>query len=218
MSAPDPAEDRVRAAWDTSRLGLGIGPDPAALNALVAAYREPHRRYHDLSHVAACLVELEAVASLAARPAEVMTALLFHDVVYVPLAGDNEARSAQLAAEALERGGAAPEAVLRVRAAILGTRTHEAPADADAALVCDVDLSILAAPPTVFDAYERGVREEHAMIPDEAFARGRSAFVRSLSSRPRLFHTPVLAERWEAAARANLRRSLLRARPHDAAV
>lgn len=213
MSALDPDEARVRAGWDESRFALGICADDAALADLVARHREPHRAYHDLTHIAACLRELEGLRALSARPGEVATALLFHDAVYVPLASDNEARSAELAGEVLARGGADPAAIERVRAAILATRSHDAPADPDAALVCDIDLSILATAGATFDAYELAVRKEHAMIPDEPFARGRSAFVRGMLARPRLFHTPELHARWDTLARANLTRSLARWRP-----
>lgn len=215
MNGVDADLVRVRAAWDESRFALGIGPDDAAFADLCARHREAHRHYHDLTHVSACLAELEGLRALASRPAEVVTALLFHDAIYVPLASDNESRSAELCAEVLSRAGADPAAIERVRAAILATRAHDAMAegDGDVALVCDVDLSILAAPRETFDAYELGVRREHAMIPDEAFARGRSAFVRGLAQRPRLFGTPALHARWDQPARANLERSLVRWRP-----
>src|SRR5262245_39295281 len=206
----DLAETRVRAAWDEARTGLGLGRDDAALEHLIARYREPHRRYHDLRHIAACLEELDRVRALAARPAEVAMALLFHDAIYAPLARDNEARSAALAGECLERAGANPAATARIRAAIEATRSHEAPDGGDAALVLDVYMSILAAPAATFDAYEDGVRGEHAMIDDASFARGRSAFVRGLLERERLFHVAALHERWNAAARANLERSARR--------
>lgn len=201
---------RVRAGWDEARFGLGLGPDESAFAELVARYREPHRRYHDLAHVAACLRALEGGRALAERPAEVMAALLFHDAVYVPLARDNEARSAALATDVLGRAGLGSDALARVGASILATATHDAPAGGDAALVVDVDMSILAAPPEAFDAYEDAVRAEHAAVDAAAFAAGRAAFVARLLARPRLFFLPELAARWEAPARANLMRSLAR--------
>ena len=204
------SEQLVRDAWLESRYGLGIGPDDAALDALVARYREPHRRYHDLSHLTACLRVLDGARSLTTRPAEVLAALLFHDAVYVPLAKDNEAKSAELAAEVLARAGAPDEVIARIARMILATRAHAAADDADTALMLDVDLSILAAEEVAFDAYERGVREEHEAIDDARFAAGRAAFVRDLLARPRLFATDAMHERLDAAARANLKRSLAR--------
>jgi predicted metal-dependent HD superfamily phosphohydrolase len=52
------------------------------------------------------------------------------------------------------------------------------------------------------------VRREYAHVPDDAFVIGRAAVLRNLLSLPRLFHTPVLRDRWEDAARANLTREL----------
>lgn len=207
----------MRAGWDESRAGLGIGVDEAACVDLVARYLEPGRHYHDLAHVAACLAELEPLRALANRLPEVTTALLFHDVIYVAMRPDNEAKSAELAAQVLGRAGADPAAVQRIRVAIEATRTHDAPDDDDVALVLDVDMSILAAPAETFDAYEDGVRAEHAVIDDATFAGGRSAFVRGLLARPRVFHVPELHTRWDARARANLERSLRRWTSRDAA-
>lgn len=200
-------------AWNAARDDLGLGPDDAALADLSARYREPHRRYHGLRHLEACLEVFEEVRALATPPvvaAEVVMALFFHDAIYVPFARDNEAESAALARKALASAGLDQEASARIEEAILATRHAEETLSATSALVVDVDLSILAAAPPVFDAYEDGVRAEYAAIDDARFAEGRAAFVRSMLARASLYATPALRERWEDDARANLRRSLTR--------
>lgn len=66
------------------------------MDALVARYREPHRRYHGVAHLAAVLRTLdELLAPEPASPA-VRFAAWFHDAVYDPTApaGANEAASA----------------------------------------------------------------------------------------------------------------------------
>lgn len=199
--------------WNAARTGLGLGPDDATLADLTARYREPHRRYHGLSHLEACLMIFEEVRALATPPvvaSEVVMALFFHDAIYVPFARDNEAESATLATEVLARAGLDQEASARIEEAILATRHAEENLSATAALVVDVDLSILATPAPVFDAYEDAVRAEYAALDDARFAEGRAAFVRSMLARAWLYSTPGLRERWEADARANLRRSLTR--------
>ncbi len=200
----------MREAWEESRLGLGIGADEAGFAEVSARYDEGHRRYHDRTHVEACLRIFDGLRHLSERPSEVATALIFHDVVYQPLANDNEAESATLMRTMLERAGTDQSAIERIEGAIVATASHDHPPSADAALVLDIDMSILAEPPDVFDAYESAVRAEYAMIDDATFAAGRSAFLRRTVEAPVIFHTAELAARWDASARANLKRALAR--------
>jgi predicted metal-dependent HD superfamily phosphohydrolase len=197
-------------AWHEMERGLGVSIGGRERDALFARYREPHRAYHDLSHVEACLRALEVHRALASRPAEVACALFFHDAILEPGRSGDEARSAALAREVLERAGLGDAAIARIEAAIAATAGHHHAPDPDAALVLDLDLGILATPPALFDEYEDRVRREHAAVPDDAFAAGRAAFVRSMLARPRIFHRDQLARQWEPRARANLERSLAR--------
>jgi len=75
-------------------------------------------------------------------------------------------------------------------------------------VLCDADLAILAAAPDRYDAYLAGVRRDYAHVSDPDFAAGRTAVLRDLAARPRLFHTPYAREHWEPAARQNLAREL----------
>ncbi len=94
---------------------VGVDPARAAphLDALVAAYGEPHRAYHGLAHVAHVFAELDGVPL--SDPA-VEWATWYHDAVYRPGRRDNEARSAALARGALEALGLAPPRTARRRA------------------------------------------------------------------------------------------------------
>jgi predicted metal-dependent HD superfamily phosphohydrolase len=59
---------------------------------LVARYREPHRAYHNLDHIADCLEKLELARSMLRDDdfKAVELALFWHDAVYDPRAADNE--------------------------------------------------------------------------------------------------------------------------------
>ena len=58
--------------------------------SLAAAYREPHRRYHDGNHVAEVLGWYDRVADDVGwrQPVEVYLAIVFHDAIYQPGATD----------------------------------------------------------------------------------------------------------------------------------
>ena len=52
------------------------------------------------------------------------------------------------------------------------------------------------------------MRRDYAHVSDTDFAAGRTAVLRDLASRARLFHTAYAREHWEPLARANLAREL----------
>lgn len=184
-------------------------PDPLAAE-LAAAYREPGRAYHDLTHVAELLDWFDRVADEAGwqRPAEVYLAILFHDAIYQPGAKDNEARSAAWARSA-DLGGAAVD---RERVAQLIELTakhgHVDAADADAALFLDADMAILGAAPERFRAYDAAIAREYQHVPADAFRAGRRAFLAGLVQKPRIYLSDYFHARLDAQARENLQRAL----------
>ena len=97
----DGLRERWRAMCD--RLGVGVRGE-ATFQQLCGMYSEG-RHYHDLRHVRECLDALEKTAALAQRPDAVEAAVWFHDAVYDATRSDNEAMSAELAAECWGNGG-----------------------------------------------------------------------------------------------------------------
>jgi len=89
------------------------------------------------------------------------------------------------------------------------TATHDsAPGDGAGALLCDADLSILAADPARYDAYAAAVRREYGHVPDDAFRIGRAEVLRHLLGLPVLYRVVPERAEWEVRARANLTREL----------
>lgn len=182
--------------------------------ALEAAYATPPRAYHNFRHVLDVLGHCDAVADGPGwrQPREVQLAALYHDAVYQAGRSDNEARSAQLAAQAMARW--MPQAridVARVVQLIELTARHGGLAgdevDAEAALFLDCDMAILAASPAAFDAYDRGIaREYRGVVPGWIFRRKRRQFLKALLARERIYLSDFFHARLDAAARANLRR------------
>jgi predicted metal-dependent HD superfamily phosphohydrolase len=193
--------------WQETWSLLGRSAPPELLAALAGRYAEPHRAYHDLRHVLACLQGAAAVRSLLAAPAAVELALWYHDVVYDTHRGDNEERSAAFAAEQLRD---LPAGVVESIGALISTTRHDsAPATADGRFVVDIDLSILGAPPAVFDAYETAIRREYRWVPAPLYRRKRREILQTFLDRDRIFATDHFAV-LEPAARANLARSIAR--------
>lgn len=199
------------ARWERTWRDLGAPADAAECDALIARYAEPQRRYHTQHHLDECFARLEQARARAERPGELDLALWYHDAVYDPHASDNEARSAELAVQAMQRAGLAADARERVRALIMATR-HDAPAaPGDAALLVDTDLGILAAEPERFDEYEREIRAEYAWVPTLIFRTKRTRVLQGFLDRERIY-TSGAFDADESQARRNLVRSIERLR------
>jgi predicted metal-dependent HD superfamily phosphohydrolase len=189
------------ALLDCWRVAAPPGSDALACE-LLDRWREPHRHYHTLAHLAATL------AIVGRRPV-VELAAWFHDAVYDPRVTDNEEASAQLAERSLPAVGIAPATVAEVARLVRLTATHDpGPGDGAGALLCDADLSILAADPARYDAYAAAVRREYGHVPDEAFRVGRAEVLRHLLGLPVLYRAVPERAEWEVRARANLAREL----------
>lgn len=199
-----------------------LGPSPRAVvtgRELVRRYTEAHRRYHDVQHLREVLHALDLLSAGAELPLAVVCAAFWHDAVYDPTAADNERRSVDLAAAALDGLGLAHTLVDEVTRLVLLTTGHDPQAgDAHGALLCDADLAVLAAAQPRYGAYAAAVRQEYAHLSDDDFRRGRAAVLRELLHRPQLFSTPEGQRRWQRAARVNLQAELDRLTgPSDAA-
>ena len=198
-------------------LQLSIGQ----LSAVEAAYASPPRAYHDFMHVREVLHHYAdvAVGPGWTQPVEVYLAVLYHDAIYPPGRKDNEALSARFAMEQAAQW--LPEHgidLLRVAELINLTARHGqfSPADfgedgfaLDARHFLDCDMAILGAEPRAFDAYDRGIAEEYrGHIPGFLFRLNRKRFLKGLLARERIYLSDWFHQRYDAQARANLRRAI----------
>jgi predicted metal-dependent HD superfamily phosphohydrolase len=172
--------------------------------AVVGAWSEPHRRYHDLAHLAAVLGIIGELAGAVADPDAVRLAAWYHDIAYDPERTDNEEVSAARARAGLR--GLVPDArVDEVERLVLLTAGHDpAPDDANGAVLCDADLAVLAGPPDAYAVYASAIREEYGHLSDAEFTTGRIAVLEHLLALPALYRTPEAARQWAEQAAANL--------------
>jgi predicted metal-dependent HD superfamily phosphohydrolase len=190
---------------------LGASGDPRSLaDAVLAAWAEPDRRYHDLDHLRDCLAELDGVPANGADRDLVEAALWFHDAIYDSRAGDNEARSAEWATRALAELGIPPAVADDVARLVRLTRHADPAPDPSGRLLCDIDLAILGHAPERFDAYDRRIRDEYAWVPEPDFRAARAAVLSGLLARSPLYQTEHFRRLYETAARTNLGRVLER--------
>jgi predicted metal-dependent HD superfamily phosphohydrolase len=214
--------DALRGRWgsDVARAVPGVDAQAAAVvgEDLLRRWREPHRCYHDVAHLAEVLAAVDTLARAErVGPRGHAAALLgawFHDAVYaVDGPTGNEQRSAELASESLGRLGAPGGLVDRVVTLVLDTATHDLGGrvrDPARVLLHDADLWVLAAPVGRFDEYCRQVREEYATVPAATYGRARSEVLRPFLSRGHVYRTGYARSEWEPAARENLARELTR--------
>ncbi|MEH6422171.1 HD domain-containing protein [Pseudomonas sp. CGJS7] len=206
-------KDRLPEA-SLAQLPLPLAAEQIA--ALEAAYATPSRAYHNIGHVAEVLRHYADVAADTGwtQPREVALAVLYHDAIYQAGRRDNEARSALLAREHIARW--LPEQGIdadRVAELIELTARHGAIArddvDEQTRLFLDGDMAILGAEPAVFDAYDRGIASEYrGHVPGPLFKLNRRRFLKGLLKRERIFLSDLFHQRYDAAARNNLRRAI----------
>jgi len=189
------------------RLG-GQGDASELFATLLTAYTEPQRAYHNVAHLQDCLAQFDAARGEAQHPAAVEMALWFHDAIYDPHATDNEERSAAWAIQALTNGGVAQATTARIGDLVLSTQHKVVPTDQDAALLVDVDLSILGRAPAVFDAYDRQIRNEYQWVPEPQYCIRRAQVLGKFLALPRLYQTAYFYTQYEKQARENLARAI----------
>jgi predicted metal-dependent HD superfamily phosphohydrolase len=197
----------------------------AAQADLLDRMREPHRHYHDLGHLTTLWLrhrELSPAAGLAGARSNrlIACAIAFHDSVYVAGAPDNEMKSAALWRTSAP-GTLAADDIDWVTDTILCTADHFAPhpEPADPALrdlrcwLLDLDLTPLGETPEAFAADASALWAEWQGADPAAFQHSQRMFLRRVAAHPRIFRSPVLFDRFETLARANIETVLRNALP-----
>jgi predicted metal-dependent HD superfamily phosphohydrolase len=175
------------------------------LEELSRAYSQPDRFFHNLNHISDCLRKLDdAIAHgvAIADPEAVRFALWFHDVVYDGRRADNEELSADACHQAALGHGEVFAAT--AKRLVLVTKHSEAyaPATPDEELICDIDLTSLAADD--FAGNTLLIRKEYAHVPDEEFYPARRRILARFLERERIYRTEFFARKYEVKARRNL--------------
>ncbi|MCW8876517.1 MAG: hypothetical protein OQK04_18780 [Kangiellaceae bacterium] len=173
---------------------------------IVSAYSELHRFYHNLNHIAHFFNELDSCGSISN---ETLLAVWYHDLVYRPGAKNNERKSADQAKLALNKLGLSRNSIERVDFLIMATESHlPGLGDKELNIFLDADMAILGSPPEKYQEYLRKIRMEYSKIPNFLFNRGRSQFLRSVIQQDCIFLSEYFREKYELAARENIKSEL----------
>ena len=183
------------------------------VDELLVRWSEPHRHYHDRTHLLAVLNAIDLLErrgeSLGSYPRAVRLAAWFHDAVYLAdqsrPPGQDEEDSAVLAENLLSDFGL-PDAEVEETARLVRLTVHHLADDADVAgqAFSDADLEVLGRGAPYYRRYVEAIKREYAHVPTELFVAGRAKILRALLESHRLFGTATAHGLWEAQARINL--------------
>jgi predicted metal-dependent HD superfamily phosphohydrolase len=165
---------------------------------LLARWSEPHRHYHNLDHLRACLDEVDDPVT--------RLAVWGHDAIYDPRSSANEERSALLLSHLLHRCAVPVAQIAEAARLVRLTKGHAVePGDERGMELADADLNVLTRPWPSYLSYVDAIRKEYAHVSDELWRAARAAVLRGLLDLPAMFH---LHPEREEPARANINREL----------
>lgn len=180
-----------------------------------AAYGESHRHYHTMCHIEKGLEHIRILyrGDRRARD-EIIVAYIFHDIVYVVGARDNEEKSAEVCRSFLMELHASESVITRICWSIVDTSYEATPRHEDGHRVRDVDWLMFAAPPEMFAADCLALQSEIGPIVGmEVFVRERLKFLEQVQKKvPSLYHAQYLQKMMTPHVLANIKAETTRLR------
>lgn len=176
---------------------------------------QPHRHYHNTTHVMDCLAEFQQFTKVVPieNDVEILVThmIWYHDVVYNPYAlpGENERESAEIGeAEYPDDGRGSDYIQLNIKNGILATAHHTETQEMltwATQIMLDIDLSGLGKDWVIYKKNSDNVRKEHYNTFDYQFAQGRIAFLEAMLKRDCLYYTEYFFNKYEQPARFNMK-------------
>lgn len=171
-------------------------------------YREIHRHYHTIEHLEHLYLQLMDVREEIGDWEALLFSLFYHDVIFQPMAKDNEEQSASLAQLRLHELGFPEGRIKHCVGQIIATKKHRPSPDPDTNYFTDADLSILGSDWDDYVPYMHRIQEEYAEYPKEEYQAGRKKALLELCGMERLYKTDYFYEKFEKTARENMAREL----------
>lgn len=190
--------------WRALMKSLGFNANDIAFNRLQNAYAEPHRHYHNQSHIADSLAILDQHLADAENKQALELAIWFHDAIYNTRSNSNEQDSANWATQFLSQNNATTELINTTHELIMCTVPQATPSSALQQQMKDIDLAILGAEQQRYQQFEVDIRREYRWVPNFVFRRKRREILRGFLQGDGVFHTTPFQHAYEDQARQNL--------------
>ena len=176
-------------------------------------YNQKERKYHDLSHIAHCMQELEwAIANHKidiSDAKKVCLALLGHDVIYGEKNKDksDEELSALLTSQWMKDNiflsfNSDIVSSLIEKTQYLSNKKITLNNDLEK-LMCSIDLAILGQHKNIYENYTKTIRQEYMQYTDEEYKAGRIAALTKLKQIPQIYQAKEFFH-YEKRAKINL--------------
>lgn len=201
--------DNLKHRWQSLCKSIKINNSESLFEDIINRYNEPHRHYHTLSHITACLGQLDSIRYHLESPMIVELALWFHDIIYNPKRTDNEKQSAVYAADKLSNSNLEVDKINRICRLIDITKHPSTPETIDEKYIVDIDLGILGAPTDVYLQYTPQIRKEYAHVPNFLYKLGRRKLLKQFLKTDTIYHTEHYRNKLETTARTNIQEEIL---------
>lgn len=200
----------IEEVWDMLSYQLSIpkANSRKILEEVIEKYTEPHRSYHNLSHIYSLLMMAEEYYDFIENPILFELSIWFHDLIYDPSRNDNEEKSAERAIELLSPF-LADSFLENLKQMILSTIKHSPILkDNDNELFLDLDMSVLASEPKIYHQYTSAIRKEFSIFSDEIYHLGRKSVLEKFIKGESIFLTPFFKENFEKQAVENIQNEI----------
>ncbi len=188
---------------------LNAVPDAISVfSEIEKLYSIPQRFYHNLEHIGNCLAEFDKIKDRIKDKYEFEFALWLHDCVYDTRSSDNEEKSGKIATEIIMDSGLSKGFVKKVYDFIIATKHNKSTDDSDTKYLIDIDLAILGSSADSYNLYRANIRKEYAWVNNIDFSNGRKKALESFLNRERIYYTDYFYEKYEIAARTNLKEEI----------
>ena len=171
-------------------------------------YNSTNRHYHNFEHVSFMLSEAKKLESEISDYDELCFAIWFHDIIYNPLKGDNEERSAECAKEFLDKIKYDKKRNRKVQELILRTKDHiiqNGNENYDMNLFLDLDLLILGMEREKYVKYAKNIRKEYNFVPDDIYNKDRKKILNQYLNSQFIYKTKKFRDLCEKQARGNIK-------------